>query len=48
VRRSEILHYTASGDLINGYYDPIVEFECPVCHQDDTLFPGMERVWPET
>ena len=42
VRLSEILQYDEAGELINGYYEPIVKLECPTCGEDNTAFPGTE------
>lgn len=30
-----------------AYYDPHWSLECPTCHQDRTLFPGMSRARDE-
>ena len=37
---TEILRYTDDGELINGYYDPLWQLECPTCHEENWLFPG--------
>ena len=37
---SEILRYTEKGDLINGYYDPFVRYECRNCHEEHLEFGG--------
>jgi len=37
---TEKLIYTDKGELINGYYEPYITYECRECHEDNTDFPG--------
>ena len=35
----EKLKYDEKGELVNGYYEPLVRLECPTCGEDNTQFP---------
>lgn len=35
---SEILRYTDEGELINGYYEPYMRYECRNCHEEHYEF----------
>lgn len=35
---SEVLRYDAKGDLINGYYEPFLQYECRNCGEEHYEF----------
>lgn len=40
VMYTEILRYTDEGELINGYYEPFIKYECRNCGKEEYQFPG--------